>query len=78
MEKAPKYTKGYFVGLPVKAILTYPMRTAVGFAAFLSDKVRTFPGREHEQAEEVGQLSCDIFRPMILRYFLSASTRPVN
>ena len=29
-------------------------------------------------AEEVGQLSRDIFRPMILRYFLSASKRPVD
>ena len=28
--------------------------------------------------EEVGQLSRDIFRPMILRYFLSASKRPVD
>ena len=29
-------------------------------------------------AEEVGQLSHDIFRPMILRYFLSVSKRPVD
>ena len=29
-------------------------------------------------SEEVGQLSRDIFRPMILRYFLSASKRPVD
>ena len=28
--------------------------------------------------EEVGQLSHDIFRPMILRYFLSVSKRPVD
>ena len=28
--------------------------------------------------EEVGQLSRDIFRPVILRYFLSACKRPVD
>ena len=32
----------------------------------------------HMDSEEVGQLSRDIFRPMILRYFLSASKRPVD
>ena len=31
-----------------------------------------------EDPEEVGQLSRDIFRPMILRYFLSGSKRPVD
>ena len=39
MTTAPMFNKTAFVGLPIKAILIWPMATTAGFAAFLNDKV---------------------------------------
>ena len=55
--------------------------TNLGFLHTMGEDVLKSHSRPHDslyKTEEVGQLSRDIFRPMILRYFLSASKRPVD
>ena len=42
MDKAPEYKNSYLVGLPISAILVWPMATPAGFAAFRNEKVRSF------------------------------------
>ena len=39
MTTAPMFNKTALVGLPINAILNWPMATTAGFAAFLNDKV---------------------------------------
>lgn len=40
VDTAPEFNKTSLVGLPITAILNWPMATSAGLSAFLNDKVR--------------------------------------